>query len=526
MISTGAKKTRLDSLSVYASTFEEGDVPDLDSLAEQISSGNIWDESADCLGMAAQAEITTSTSTASCNTLSPSNSSDSGFPDDLMDNLVSDNFNFESILGENPAAAHEPFTFLNDHGMQGLENGGKAEDTIKTDCMWSSSLDSVLTNKTRNRDVSLSLSECAENLFGELPELEETAKNLLGSSPGGIQSMLKSYMDGPTGSDGEDEEIDVVSDCDARSTCSSSTVSASSSASTASNFHHPHYGKIKAGQSLLKNNRKLQQNSNSSNNNRQTLLKQPVTSNKALLASFNSDHCYFITPSQQQQQQQQQQQYMQQQQPRGILTPNESSEDDDDEMTASRTNLYRRANPVMYANAKLNSHNSSQVKPKFTFRMTMNKEELPDGVYDADTDDHNSSRVVVTTNRKRRSSAMKNSHCPSPQKLIAPQKVLPQQARVIQQRQIIHQVQQQQHVYSAPFTASSSARPSPTVIPPAAKARYVVSCNHKVIHQISIECFLLIIGELRCWLRGLARPKSRARTETCTTLWSAPGGST
>ncbi len=326
------KQTESEMYSVFSeydsSASAPGSSSDLDELAAQLDSAEtLWEG----LGIgAATTEITTELprgdsvasdlSSITADPLGASasvNSPDSGFPDDLMEGLVADDFSnldINSLLADSTAASchvkdeplcnspgcdikaeadagEEPYTFLNDQGMQGLENGGQPDDTIKTDCMWSSSLTDFLGSSSsavnahkssRTREDSLTLSECAESLFKDLKDVDlmgasssSSSGRYFGSSPG-VQGMLRSYMGGKTGpscDNSDDEEIDVVSDCsDSRST-SSSTVSA---ATTASSTHSSRYsgnssssrtynnslsrgGKrvptVRAGQSLLRSNR-------------------------------------------------------------------------------------------------------------------------------------------------------------------------------------------------------------------------------------------------------------------------------
>ncbi len=418
------------------------------------------------------------------------NSPDSGLPDDVMDGLVNDDFSnldLSALWGE-PAApcarrdvlagkAEEPFTFLNDQAMQGLENGGRPEDTIKSDCMWSSSLDflteGVSSVGRRRRDVSLTLSECAESLFKDLKDYDllggaagtsasstSRAGLSLGSSPG-VQSMLKSYMENP---DDEEEEIDVVSDCDSRST-SSSTISAAS-------YKHQ-FGKggkvvvvsrsgerrtVRAGESLLRSNRMMAQQQQQQQakqqqqqqQQQQLQQQQQQVSKQTILDSMNADHCYFATAEPQPQQQQQQQPPSAANNTEGLLTPNESSDDEDQNnsktMTASRTCAIpgsiqqRRKLAEAMNNLKQQQqqqhgrqHHHQLSKPKFTFTLTVSNK----------SQDDENMPPSSQESRKRRSSALKNHHCPSPQKTT----------------------------HAAAFSASSTIRPTAPSMPPAAKAR-------------------------------------------------------
>ena len=149
---------------------------DLDALAANLDCAeSLWAE----LGLAENTDVTSSSSDDSVKAetvkveeveVKPC-SPDSGIPDHhVCDNL--DSFNsmdldellpgIDGVIGsaavgsEVTAAASavstdEPFSFSNDQAMQGLENGGRPEDTIKSDCMWSSSLDFIKSTSARNR---------------------------------------------------------------------------------------------------------------------------------------------------------------------------------------------------------------------------------------------------------------------------------------------------------------------------------------------------------------------------------------
>jgi len=380
---------------------------------------------------------------------------------------------------EAKAAVEEPFTIFNDQAMQGMENGGEPDDNLKSDCMWSSSLDFLdgqrrggASKRKRAREDSLTLSECAESLFKDLKDLDSAAggpsaaTTALGTSPG-VQTMLNNYMKG-VDSDEElnsedDEEIDVVSDGDA---FSSATVSAASSVCgsdsgraspvargrlqgrvTGGKRAHP-MRSVNAGRSLLRNNRLTQQHQQ-----QQQQQQQPMywsngfqISRQGILDTMLADHCYSAAsppdnhtsllasepPS-----------------PVGILTPNESSDDDDSCAAvvdgSSRTSastmkqleqavtLRQHKRQQLLLAQQMQQHFNQQTtksKTKFTFRLNLSpsRREAEEAeaeaaaaaaaaaVAEAARESTSAQRSLLTTtgNRKRRSSAMKNQHCPRP----------------------------------------------------------------------------------------------------------------
>ena len=161
-------------------------------------------------------------------------------------------------------------------GLGGLpelpEDAAFNPDSVRADVMFSSSL-SFLDKPPRNRDNSLTLSECADSLFKDL--------DILGTSPNSSNN-LNAFFDTPMASecgsddtDQEEEEIEVVDNKTIVSNNTTYYVSGSGSKKAV---------KAGAGRSLLRKNHKKAAPEGCYNDR-----PRPSTS---ILESAQLDHCY------------------------------------------------------------------------------------------------------------------------------------------------------------------------------------------------------------------------------------------
>lgn len=305
--------------------------------------------------------------------------------------------------------------FLSDLNLPTLDLSAFEPETLKSDCMWSSTLNHMVEaqqqqTKGRKRDFSLTLSECNEGLMA-IKDIE-----MLGSTPptfmGGnllAGSSLNAYIETPlttsasesdTESTSTDEEIDVVSSDD--------NDGYRRHLVQQQQQHHYHRSQainsskkiahIEPGRSLLLSRNRSpkpvpQQHdaaSNASSHCQQTFI----------------DHSYFLVrpPSPQQS-------------PgliQGMLTPTESSDDDESintQFISSTGNIDKRkiaqAVQSLIKNNKqslLNCANKRTATPdniKFKFRMKFKS-----------SGQQHSLLTVNNRHHMRRKSASNNSHCP------------------------------------------------------------------------------------------------------------------
>jgi len=368
-----------------------------------------------------------------------------------LDNIHDQMFNMESVLDD------------------------ASLDSIKSDCMWSSvnmfpslmdshvnSSNTANSRKRRHRDVSLTLSECAEGLLSinqldvvnMLEKFGDDPDPTLGASPTFLSSSFGASMMGghenqnsndssndmesETETD-EDDEIDVVG--------TNSDLGGSSARTRHCNLA------INRANKNQKHHLKQQNNDQS----RSLLKKQQKPAQTNRNTSILDDHCYFLARPQKDIKPL-----------KGMLTPNESSEDED--IFESQTSNFNTAQPTTQtqasmvdkrkiaeavqslinnkpnqyhgqnnAGASANPQNPNTANIKFKFRMkfksTQAASNMKKAVNKALTEvnsnddevgpltDRNSlqHRVSCTSssdqilgNRQRRKSASKNSYCPTP----------------------------------------------------------------------------------------------------------------
>lgn len=414
-----------------------------------------------------------------------------GSPTLASNSLANDNFNFNSFedldfadlleIKEEPMVAASNI-IGNTEEMNSLDNNmdpffmdsaspildDASLDSIKSDCMWSSvnlwnnieSMNMNSNSRKRRRDVSLTLSECAEGLLAinhldvnmldsDLTDVKPNINNpTLGSSPSFMSSSFgaldeqedESLTSEASENESEDEEeiIDVVS-----------TDLVGSSARTRLPYssrktqNHSHIAKPEAGRSLLK-----KQFQSSSKNVDQ---KENSASNNKLLDSYNmkqtsilADHCYFLTtrPIDQHNEHNQTKSQI-----KGMLTPNESSEDEEENSslfsTATPTIMTTQVDKRKIAQAvqslmkNRNEPVNSNIKFKFRmkFKSTMaaahtlkkaaiaNQHHRPSLTHQTSaltsvSDVRSSSQLL--SNRERRKSASKNAFCPPPNSTTSP----------------------------------------------------------------------------------------------------------
>lgn len=269
---------------------------------------------------------------------------------------------------------------------------------ILSDCMWSSALnflDSVRNQPGRNREDSLTLSECAESLFKDIKDIDNILKFNNGDLRIDDDQITQQSLE-----DEEDLEIDVVSDCDSMTSTSTSSSTLTSSSTGSVLKRKPinqQVFKHKPGQSLLTKNHRHQRNPRSLlRSNRvdpkvkgkvmpeQQAVGHQEPSPQTLIDHMNGDHCYFqrvitSTPT-----------------PiPGLVTPNDScSEAEEEENVRQQTEWRKINNGVQHPNS---------VKFKFRMKFKAGKSQ---------NEDQDKPRPPT-----KRKSAIDNPHCPSPKKI-------------------------------------------------------------------------------------------------------------
>ncbi|XP_059088254.1 N-myc protein-like [Tigriopus californicus] len=377
------------------------------NLMEDQGSFNLWQE----------LEQTTSPSSTGTPLASPLSSPANSLVDDPLGPHVasaSDLMDFMEQadlpqLAEQMLQNNDAFTLLHDLELESLEsqdrdslsvNGG--DEAIKADLMWSS----TVSNHKRNRDVSLTLSECAEALFKDV-DLLGSSPPLIGISPHNVLGVKTEASD----SDHEDEEIDVVSDDSASTVSAYSTGSSFSPTSSTSTYSRstirPASGKVapapsrpfnvKAGRSLLRNRQQPQAT--------MPAPRPSVTGHPIVIDHMNGDHCYFqvrppVSPASN----------------NGILTPNESSDDEDQILRMEHGTVLQRGQKRKLSPSRLphqtganntSSNNRSRTNSmsenvKFKFRMK----------FQSNSPQRRSLLAMNNRHHLKRKSAVNNSHCP------------------------------------------------------------------------------------------------------------------
>jgi hypothetical protein len=330
--------------------------------------------------------------------------------------------------------------FLNDFNLPSMDLSFLEPDTLKSDCMWSSTLTHMdisqqQQNKGRKRDFSITLSECNEGIM-TIKDID-----LLGTTPptfmGGnllAGSSLNAYIETPltssasesdTESTSTDEEIDVVSSDD-------NDIYRRYLVQQQQPHHHHHHHRsqtgnnrkvphIEAGRSLLLSRNRSPKPVQQHNN-------VPAPNANYCQQTF-IDHSYFLvrppTP---------------QQSPdmiQGMLTPTESSDDDESintQFISSTGNIDKRkivqAVQSLIKNNKQSLLNCAEKRTstpeniKFKFRMK----------FKSSGGQQHSLLAVNNRRHVRRKSASNNSHCPPPpasaSKLAQPVSVLNSSHRV------------------------------------------------------------------------------------------------
>lgn len=364
-------------------------------------------------------------------------------------------------------------------------------DSIKSDCMWGmpqlwNSLESATAlnnqdnskanSRKRRRDVSLTLSECAEGLLAinhlDVNMFDSAASHnagssssavktnpTLGSSPSFLSSSFGALDDdgaddfdddsfaSTTASEDEDESEEDDSEDEEEIIDVVSTDLVGSSARTRHAFssrktqNHSHIAKIEAGRSLLKKQFPKAENNNKIN------MAGSIDTKLDKQTSILSDHSYFLTRPLETTESQAKSQI------KGMLTPNESSEDEDMDsnnslfatgtptiMTTS-TNLVDKRKIAQAVQSLMKNRNepvNTSTNIKFKFRMkfkstmaaanTLKKAQLPNSRHHHHK--YQAQNIVsssTTTNssmstsdddfsqmRERRKSASKNAFCPPP----------------------------------------------------------------------------------------------------------------
>jgi hypothetical protein len=319
--------------------------------------------------------------------------------------------------------------FLNDLNLPSMDLSALEPDTIKSDCMWSSTLTHMAeaqqqqqqhNNKGRKRDISLTLSECNEGLMTirDIELLGTTPPTFSGGFLGG--ASLNAYIETPlttsasesdTESASTDEEIDVVSSDDPDY--------------TRPILHQQHHHRshtsfkkiphIEPGRSLL-----LSRNRSPKQQQQQQQQVVQETPNANYCQQTFIDHAYFLVrpPS-----------------PKrapgvghiqGMLTPTESSDDDEAVNTQLQfcqlsstvssnidkrkiaqavQSLIKNKQNMSNSNGAANKRTATPDNIKFKFRMK----------FKSNSPQHS---LLAVNNRHhiRRKSASQNSHCPIPSK--------------------------------------------------------------------------------------------------------------
>merc|ERR1719410_7601 len=319
-------------------------------------------------------------------------------------NMIEDNTDlFEAI---NTNAEPDPFfsmeSFMDEASL----------DSIKSDCMWSSvNLFAQENSRKRRRDVSLTLSECAEGLLSinsldvNMLDSLNTPSNLMNiddesASTTSCSSDQESFMANSEDEEA-DEEIDVVG-----------TDLGGSSARTRHCFrpnkdlkkHRSSHHRIEAGRSLLKKQQPKVPESTSQ--------KPVVTSQSDKHKTFLDDHCYFLARPEKDIKPL-----------KGMLTPNESSADEDDdsivdqdELSTGQTtcNMVDKRKIAEAVQSLIKNRpdgaasNTSNVNVKFRFRMKFKSTLAASNLKKAVKCEAEEFR------RERRKSASKNAFCPPP----------------------------------------------------------------------------------------------------------------
>lgn len=305
-------------------------------------------------------------------------------------NMIEDNTDlFEAI---NTNAEPDPFfsmeSFMDEASL----------DSIKSDCMWSSvNLFAQENSRKRRRDVSLTLSECAEGLLS----INSLDVNMLDSLNTPTTTMMN-IDDTPSDNDDlmansedeeADEEIDVVG-----------TDLGGSSARTRHCYRpnkdlkkHRSHHRIEAGRSLLK---KQQPKVASQQTNVNT------NSNIDKHNTFLNDHCYFLARPEKDIKPL-----------KGMLTPNESSEEDEDheqfatgQTTCNMVDKRKIAEAVqsLIKNRPASEAAMTASNVKFRFRMKFKSTLAATNMKKAVKCEAEEFR------RERRKSASKNAFCPPP----------------------------------------------------------------------------------------------------------------
>merc|ERR1712012_938917 len=390
-----------------------------------------------------------------------------------------ENLDFADLLEIKDEPLIEDFgvDHITDQAMFNMESlvDDASLDSIKSDCMWSSVnlfptlMDSHINNssnsnnsrKRRHRDVSLTLSECAEGLLSinqldVVNMLDQISDDTpLGASPTFLSSSFgaSNFAEQNEQNDScneqsetetdEDDEIDVVGNSDL----------GGSSART-------RHCDLAINRSNNKKHHLKQQNNEQS----RSLLKKQQKPAQTIKTSILDDHCYFLARPQKDIKPL-----------KGMLTPNESSEDEDlfESQTASNFNtattttsnvnmvdkrkiaeavqsLINNKPHGQNAGASANPNSTNNIKFKFRmkFKSTQAASNMKKAVNKALTEvnsnatleeesmfgtgSHHSSNLhhqnqhrvssctsVSTSNnsvlsRQRRKSASKNSYCPDP----------------------------------------------------------------------------------------------------------------
>lgn len=350
-------------------------------------------------------------------------------------------------------------------------------DSIKSDCMWSSvnlfpslmdshvnSSNTANSRKRRHRDVSLTLSECAEGLLSinqldvvnMLEKFSGDEDPTLGASPTFLSSSFgASMMGGNENQNSNDSSNDIESETETDEDDEIDVVGTNSDlGGSSARTRHCNLAINRANKNQ-KHHLKQQNNDQS----RSLLKKQQKPAQTNRNTSILDDHCYFLARPQKDIKPL-----------KGMLTPNESSEDED--IFESQTSNFNTAQPTTQtqasmvdkrkiaeavqslinnkpnqyhgqnnAGASANPQNPNAGTIKFKFRMKFKSTQAASNMKKAvnkaltevnSNDDevgpltdrnllqHNQ-RVSCTSpsdqilgNRQRRKSASKNSYCPTP----------------------------------------------------------------------------------------------------------------
>lgn len=371
-----------------------------------------------------------------------------------LDNIHDQMFNMESVLDD------------------------ASLDSIKSDCMWSSvnmfpslmdshvnSSNTANSRKRRHRDVSLTLSECAEGLLSinqldvvnMLEKFGDDPDPTLGASPTFLSSSFgASMMGGHENQNSNDSSNDIESETETDEDDEIDVVGTNSDlGGSSARTRHCNLAINRANKNQ-KHHLKQQNNDQS----RSLLKKQQKPAQTNRNTSILDDHCYFLARPQKDIKPL-----------KGMLTPNESSEDED--IFESQTSNFNTAQPTTQtqasmvdkrkiaeavqslinnkpnqyhgqnnAGASANPQNPNTANIKFKFRMKFKSTQAASNMKKAvnkaltevnSNDDevgpltdrnslqHHHQRVSCTSssdqilgNRQRRKSASKNSYCPTP----------------------------------------------------------------------------------------------------------------